>query len=75
MRRRCCAAGAPHHPDLIGIDRDRFRETHLKANLIRSRYTVLELLVETGQFDAVTERLFAPAGFWGRHRCPETFRL
>lgn len=68
-------AGAPHHPDLIGIDWDRFRETHLKANLIRSRYTVLELLVETGQFDAVTERLFAPAGFWGRHRCPETLGL
>ncbi|WP_269451954.1 dehydroquinate synthase/iron-containing alcohol dehydrogenase family protein [Tessaracoccus coleopterorum] len=59
------AAGAPHHPELIGIDWDRFRGTHLKANLIRSRYTVLELLVETGQFDAVVDRLFSPTGFWG----------
>lgn len=65
-------AGAPNHPALIGIGWSRFRETHLKANLIRSRYTVLELLVETGQFEAVVGRLFSPSGFWGLHREPET---
>ena len=66
------AAGAPNHPELIGIDWDRFRATHHKAYMIRSRYTVLELLNETGMFDTVLERLFSPEGFWGRHRTADT---
>ena len=61
-------AGAPNHPALIGIGWDRFRATHDKARMIRNRYTVFELLSETGTFDAVLDRLFAPTGFWGRHR-------
>ncbi|WP_297108804.1 dehydroquinate synthase/iron-containing alcohol dehydrogenase family protein [Tessaracoccus sp.] len=65
-------AGAPNHPGLIGIGWDRFRETHHKAHMIRSRYTVLELLWETGTFDIVLDRLFAPSGFWGRHRDAES---
>lgn len=60
------AAGAPNHPESIGIEWDRFRGTHHKAHMIRTRYTVLELLWETGQFDAVLERLFSPDGYWGR---------
>ncbi|MFT3888011.1 MAG: sn-glycerol-1-phosphate dehydrogenase [Arachnia sp.] len=65
-------AGAPNHPGLIGIDWDRFRATHHKAHMIRSRYTVLELLWETGTFDEVLERLFAPDGFWGAHRAADS---
>ena len=61
-------AGAPNHPALIGIGWDRFRATHDKARMIRNRYTVFELLSETGTFDAVLDRLFASTGFWGRHR-------
>lgn len=64
------AAGAPYHPEQIGIEWDRFRHTHHKAHMIRSRYTVLELLSDTGRFDDVLERLFAPDGFWARHRHP-----
>lgn len=68
---RLRAVGAPHHPELIRIDWDRFRETHLKARMIRDRYTVLDVLTELGVFDDVVAELFSPTGFWGQHRHPD----
>lgn len=65
-------AGAPNHPGLIGIGWERFRATHHRAHMIRSRYTVLELLWETGMFEVVLERLFSPSGFWGRHQAADS---
>ncbi|MDO5721519.1 MAG: sn-glycerol-1-phosphate dehydrogenase [Actinomycetaceae bacterium] len=65
-------AGAPYHPEMIEIDWDRFRQTHYKAQQIRSRYTVLDLLVDGGALDQVVENLFAADGFWGRHRHPQS---
>jgi len=63
---RLAAAGAPHHPAQIGIDLDRLRRTHFQAQLIRSRYTVLDLLAQLGALERVVDKLFAPDGFWGR---------
>lgn len=57
--------GAPDRPELIGIATERFQRSHLQAQLIRSRYTVLDLLADVGQLDEVVRRLFAPTGFWG----------
>lgn len=68
---RLRAVGAPHHPDLIGMDWERFRMTHYKVPLIRSRYTIVDTLSDLGVFEDVVEGLFAPDGFWGRHRTPE----
>ncbi|WP_277050323.1 sn-glycerol-1-phosphate dehydrogenase [Ruania albidiflava] len=65
-------AGAPHHPEQIGIGMDHFRRTHLAAQRIRSRYTVLDLLADLGMLEAVVDRLFAPSGFWGRRPSPDT---
>lgn len=59
--------GAPYHPEMIGIDMDRFRTTHVKAQMIRNRYTVLDLLMDLGIFEQTVEALFAPTGYWGRH--------
>lgn len=64
---RLKAVGAPHHPELIKIDWDRFRRTHFQAQMIRSRYTVLDILVDLGLLEEVVERLFSPEGFWGKH--------
>lgn len=64
-------AGAPSHPEAIRIEWDRFRLTHFKAQMIRPRYTVLDLLADLGELTAVVNRLFGPAGYWGRHRHPE----
>ena len=85
LRRRCAAqlispqeaserlraAGAPYHPAQIGIELERLRKTYSQAQLIRSRYTVLDLLAELGAFDQVLGRLFGPDGFWSRQPVPE----
>jgi glycerol-1-phosphate dehydrogenase [NAD(P)+] len=55
------AAGAPVHPEQIGISRERLRSTCFKAQSIRRRYTVLDLLAETGLLDAAAERVIASA--------------
>lgn len=60
-------AGAPFHPEMIGIDMDRFRTTHTKAQMIRARYTILDALVDLGLYDVIIERLFSPEGYWGKH--------
>lgn len=41
-------AGAPTRPEHIGIDEARLRRTVLAGRFIRSRYTILDLLEETG---------------------------
>jgi len=68
---RLWAVGAPHHPSLIGVDWERFRISHFKVPLIRSRYTVLDVLTDLGMLEDVVEGLFASDGFWGRHTTPE----
>ncbi len=68
---RLRAVGAPHHPTMIGMDWERFRLTHFKVPLIRSRYTVVDMLSDLGAFEDVIEGLFAPDGFWGRHQTPD----
>lgn len=64
---RLDAVGGPSHPEQIGIDMDRFRQTHFKAQMIRSRYTILDVLTDIGKLDEVVDNLFAPDGYWGRH--------
>lgn len=59
--------GAPFHPEMIEIDMSRFRDTHFKAQMIRPRYTVFDVLTDLGQLEAVVDRLFAPEGYWGKH--------
>jgi len=68
---RLKAVGAPHHPTLIGMDWERFRMTHYKVPLIRSRYTVVDVLTDLGMLEDVVDGLFAPDGFWGLHATPD----
>ena len=56
--------GAPTHPTQIGISPERFKRTFFQAKVIRSRYTLLDLLYEVGLLDDLVDRLFAPGGFW-----------
>ena len=60
------AAGAPTHPAQIGVDAERFRAAHDAARTIRSRYTVLDLLFETGLLSEVVDEVLDPDGYWGR---------
>ena len=43
------------------------RESYWLARTIRSRYTVLDLVNETGLLDACVADLFGPGGYWARY--------
>ncbi|WP_235939427.1 sn-glycerol-1-phosphate dehydrogenase [Occultella kanbiaonis] len=60
--------GAVSRPAQIGLSPQAFRATYRRAQLIRDRYTVLDLLTETGRLGPVVDRLFEPDGHWGRDR-------
>jgi glycerol-1-phosphate dehydrogenase [NAD(P)+] len=65
-RGRRAAAGAPTSPADIGLDVDRFRTTYRRAQMIRRRFTILDLCQQAGILDECVEELFARDGFWGR---------
>ena len=60
------AAGCPTDPAGIHVDMARLRASYDLARTIRSRYTVLDLVNETGTLAACVDELFAPGGFWAR---------
>ena len=66
VERRLEVVGAITHPAQIGLDEARFRATYFRAQMIRSRYTLLDVLLEANLLDACVAELFAPGGFWGR---------
>lgn len=55
MRAALHAAGAPSDAEEIGVNRDYLRQTTLNARFLRSRYTILDLLDETGLLHAAVE--------------------
>src|SRR4051812_5006950 len=58
------AAGCPTSPTEIGLSWEDFKATYRRAQMLRKRYTVLDLATETGILDECVEELFAPGGFW-----------
>lgn len=64
LREMLQKAGCPTSPDEIGLSREDFKATYRRAQMIRSRYTALDLANETGILDECVEELFAPGGFW-----------
>ncbi|MCB8819905.1 sn-glycerol-1-phosphate dehydrogenase [Microvirga rosea] len=59
-------AGAPAHPQDLGVSLTKFAADYRRARLIRRRYTLLDLLDELGWLDKGIAALFASDGFWGR---------
>lgn len=66
LREQLCAAGCPTAPDEIGLTSDRLRDTYRRAQMIRRRFTVLDLLDQTGILEECVQALFTPGGFWAR---------
>jgi glycerol-1-phosphate dehydrogenase [NAD(P)+] len=60
------AAGCPTAPGEIGLSAERLKATYRRAQMIRRRYTILDLANEAGVLDACVGKLFAGAGFWAR---------
>lgn len=61
-------AGAPGHPDDIQMGWQQFKDTYVRSQMIRKRYTVLDVVVEANLLDAIVEQLFAADGFWGKQQ-------
>jgi glycerol-1-phosphate dehydrogenase [NAD(P)+] len=59
-------AGCPTTPGEIGLSADAFKATYRRAQMIRRRYTILDLANETGVLDDCVGELFAVAGFWAQ---------
>ena len=66
LREQLREAGCPTTPGQIGLSDARLKETYRRAQMIRPRYTVLDLLNETGLLEECVEELFAAGGFWTR---------
>ena len=66
LREQLRAAGCPTSPEEIGLSVEDFKATYTRAQMLRKRYTVLDLASETGILDECVEELFAPGGFWAR---------
>lgn len=58
LRDKLRAADCPIGPAEIGLSEEAFKETYSRAQMIRRRYTILDLTNETGTLGACVEELF-----------------
>ena len=58
------AAGAPSRPESIGISRERLKKSYELAQMIRQRYTILDVVLETNMWKKLVGGLFLPGGWW-----------
>ncbi len=63
-KKRLKLVGAPTEPEEIGISRARLRETFIRSQYIRRRFTVLDLAVRTNLTDKWLDGLFGKGGIW-----------
>lgn len=64
VKQRLQLVGAPTEPEEIGITRERLRQSFIRAQYIRRRFTVLDLAVRTGYFDKWLDHLFGKGKIW-----------
>jgi glycerol-1-phosphate dehydrogenase [NAD(P)+] len=63
-QRRLSLVAAPTQPEHIGITRARLKETFIRAQFIRRRYTILDIAVRTGYLEQWLNELFGKGGIW-----------
>lgn len=64
VHQRLKDVGAPYEPEMIGVTRERLRETFRGVPYMRSRYTIIDLIQRCGLMDTVSSVLFGPEGHW-----------
>lgn len=64
VRAKLKAAGAAYEPEMIGVDRLRFRETFAGVPYMRSRYFALDLVERLSLMPALVRELFGAGGTW-----------
>lgn len=58
VKRRLMLAGAPVDPHEIGISTDRIKTSFIRAQYIRSRFTILDLAVRTGYLEEWLNQMY-----------------
>lgn len=61
---RLATVGAPTEPEHIGITKEKLRETFVRAQYIRRRFTILDVAVRTGYLEQWLDQLFGKDGVW-----------
>jgi glycerol-1-phosphate dehydrogenase [NAD(P)+] len=59
------AAACPTKPEQIGLSAERLARTFRPAQMIRPRYTVLDLAYELGRLDECVKLIFSDRRFFG----------
>jgi glycerol-1-phosphate dehydrogenase [NAD(P)+] len=57
-RKMLAAVGAPTEPEQIGISRERLRNSAIRAQKIRRRFTILDIAVRTGKLETWLNKIF-----------------
>lgn len=63
-KQRLKLVGAPVEPEEIGISRARLRDTFIRAQFLRRRFTALDLAVRTNLTEELLDGLFGKGGVW-----------
>ncbi len=58
------AVGAPYEPEMIGVTRERLRDTFGYIPYMRSRITSVDIIFRCGLMEKFTELLFGRGGLW-----------
>lgn len=64
VKERLKTVGAPYRPTDIGLTKEYLKNTFIRAQFIRRRFTVLDLLVRTNTLDLFLDKLFGSNGIW-----------
>lgn len=64
-KKRLKLVGAPTKPEEIGISRNYLRQSYVKAQYIRRRFTILDIAVRTNCMGQWLDKLFGENGVWG----------
>ncbi|NDV78278.1 sn-glycerol-1-phosphate dehydrogenase [Dysgonomonas sp. 511] len=56
--------GAPTDPEDIGVSREYLKQTFIRAQYIRRRFTILDVAVRTNMLDRWLDVLFGEKGLW-----------
>jgi len=56
--------GAPYEPEMIGVSRERFRQTVSYIPFMRSRFTNIDVIYRLGWMDEFVDRMFGKGGIW-----------
>ena len=64
VRENLRLVGAPYEPEMIGVTRERFRQTVSYIPFMRSRFTNIDVIYRLGWMDEFVERMFGKGGIW-----------